>query len=504
MYLPKTFDCEAAEPKSPFMRTSMNFGGPLPGYTSVYDQTGDAPDDAQRVAWNDFSLQWYAAEQALEAKIEKKSTAAGKPVRILMTSSVTILSEFLGLLSHDGLLALFALVFVFFYMWFTIESFFLTCCGMMEIVMSLPIAFALWVLFLGNLISQLQIMAIYVIIGIGADDVFIFYDAWLQSAHAGPGVSSSIERRFAYAYRRSAAAMFVTTCTTCGSFLAGSLSKIPYVSQFCTFTAVVVLVDYLLCISFFATSVVLWEKFMARRLCCGGFGVEKSEEKSCCGPAKPWGKCFGPGCCWAAVRFCCVSLKLPCYAQPGSEGMQKPMLERFCSGPLFRFLNKAKWVLIPFWGIWLVVAVVHTAMNIRTATKPPELGVQDVDIVRILTVLREHFIFFEQPRFVTFAWGLDGDHEKGPVEIGQTREDDVARLRVGGAAELAEPEGQIALLELCRSADLGQDGNIRCPGEECLIYGTHKPGRCEAIDPTLETVKTCGRRLGGHVGGEMK
>ena len=44
------------------------------------------------------------------------------------------------------------------------------------------------------------------ILGIGADDVFILYDAWLQSAHV-EGVKESIQSRFSWAYRRSTLAM---------------------------------------------------------------------------------------------------------------------------------------------------------------------------------------------------------------------------------------------------------------------------------------------------------
>lgn len=44
------------------------------------------------------------------------------------------------------------------------------------------------------------------ILGIGADDVFILYDAWLQSEHV-EGIKESKSQRFVWAYRRSAMAM---------------------------------------------------------------------------------------------------------------------------------------------------------------------------------------------------------------------------------------------------------------------------------------------------------
>ena len=62
--------------------------------------------------------------------------------------------------------------------------------------------------------AQLHVLAIYLVLGIGADDLFVFYDAWLQSNHEPPHISGSDLTRMNYAYQRAAGAMLTTSFTT--------------------------------------------------------------------------------------------------------------------------------------------------------------------------------------------------------------------------------------------------------------------------------------------------
>jgi hypothetical protein len=54
---------------------------------------------------------------------------------------------------------------------------------------------------------------------IGADDIFVFMDAYVQSQYKGPGVNRDMETRFSWVYRKSGLAMLITSVTTCVAFL---------------------------------------------------------------------------------------------------------------------------------------------------------------------------------------------------------------------------------------------------------------------------------------------
>merc|ERR1719329_642235 len=100
---------------------------------------------------------------------------------------------------------------------------------------------------------------IFVIVGIGADDCFGFLDAFKQSAYE-PQLKGDLTLRFSWAYRRSRNAMFVTTLTTCVSFLAAGFSEIPGISAFGFFAAFTVLWDFVMVITFFAAATVIYHQ----------------------------------------------------------------------------------------------------------------------------------------------------------------------------------------------------------------------------------------------------
>ena len=64
-------------------------------------------------------------ESMEEMRVERESEG---DLRIIMYSLVTLFSQFIGILMVDGILSLGALVMVWGYMWWTLESFFLASC----------------------------------------------------------------------------------------------------------------------------------------------------------------------------------------------------------------------------------------------------------------------------------------------------------------------------------------------------------------------------------------
>ena len=52
-----------------------------------------------------------------------------------------------------------------------------------QIIISFPIAFFFWSTIMGQkYYNILQMMVLFIILGIGADDIFVLQDAWRQSA----------------------------------------------------------------------------------------------------------------------------------------------------------------------------------------------------------------------------------------------------------------------------------------------------------------------------------
>ncbi|KAH8073783.1 hypothetical protein JL720_10854 [Aureococcus anophagefferens] len=127
-------------------------------------------------------------------------------------------------------------------------SIFIALCGLFEIAISFPCGLFVWTVLMGEeYITYLMYNGAFIILGIGADDIFVLMDAWKQSAlHPDPEVRGDLLLRFAWAYERAASAMLATSFTTWAAFTACAFSAIWDIRCFGVVSGVMVLADYVL------------------------------------------------------------------------------------------------------------------------------------------------------------------------------------------------------------------------------------------------------------------
>ncbi len=181
-----------------------------------------------------------------------------------------IFDVILEILVVDAGKAFASFIAVFFYLRLMLGSWFLTAVGMFEIFLSVPLSWLFFsYIFQIKYFSTLNVLTIFIVIAIGADDIFVFMDAYKQSASKGPEVLSSLESRMSYVYRRSGSAMLLTSATTCSAFLCTLASPIAGTRSFGIFAAFVILFDYILVMTLFCTSVVIYHNlFEGKPFCC--------------------------------------------------------------------------------------------------------------------------------------------------------------------------------------------------------------------------------------------
>ena len=122
-------------------------------------------------------------------------------------------------------------------------------------------------------------MIIYIVLGIAADDIFVFYDAYQQSSDMDNKILDTKEKRLAYAFRRAVRAMAITSSTTAVAFFANGFSPIINISAFGIFAGVIVPINYFLVVMIFPPAVVWYEKTVL-------------EKDGCCSFCICWGKCM--------------------------------------------------------------------------------------------------------------------------------------------------------------------------------------------------------------------
>jgi predicted RND superfamily exporter protein len=103
-------------------------------------------------------------------------------------------------------------------------------------------------------------MIIYIVLGIAADDIFVFYDAYQQSAEMDKKVMDTVDKRLAYSFRRASKAMAVTSSTTAVAFFANAFSPMIQISAFGIFAGIIVPVNFILVILIFPPAVVWYER----------------------------------------------------------------------------------------------------------------------------------------------------------------------------------------------------------------------------------------------------
>ncbi|KAL3873045.1 hypothetical protein ACJMK2_036207 [Sinanodonta woodiana] len=99
-----------------------------------------------------------------------------------------------------------------------------------------------------------HVIIIFLILGIGADDLFVFYDTWRLTGHSE---YPSDAHRLSDCYRRAAKTTFVTSVTTMAAFLINGFSPLMPVSTCGIFAGILVAINYISVITYFPAVIIL-------------------------------------------------------------------------------------------------------------------------------------------------------------------------------------------------------------------------------------------------------
>ena len=156
---------------------------------------------------------------------------------------------------QDMKLAVGSTVFIFGFILFHTRSLWTTFFGVFSIVCSFMEANLIYRVVIGfRYFGFFHVLSMFIILGIGADDLFVFWDAWRES---GLRDFPTLAHRLDETYRKSSVSMLVTSLTTMMAFATSALSPLLAVKSFGVFSAVLVIIDYVSVITFFPAIVVM-------------------------------------------------------------------------------------------------------------------------------------------------------------------------------------------------------------------------------------------------------
>ena len=181
-----------------------------------------------------------------------RAGASGKKMDVLWTSAMTEETQFVDAVNSDFMWAIASVVFVWIWICVHTGSVTIGTVSMLQIIFSLPLALFFYRVVLQiRYIQIMQQLVIFVMLGIGADDVFVYTDAWNQSKDLIPvspldDADSIVQKRVAFAYRRAFTAIFNTSFTTAAAFLSTAISGLIPISTFGIFAALCVIMNFAL------------------------------------------------------------------------------------------------------------------------------------------------------------------------------------------------------------------------------------------------------------------
>lgn len=132
-----------------------------------------------------------------------------------------------------------------------------------QIVMAFAVGFVFYsVVAWRTFFPFLNLVTLFLIMGVGADDIFVFMDAWKQSFVILPQ-ECPLSNRLSWTMRRAGGAMLVTTITTASSFFANMVASITTLKVFGLFTGLVVIADFCLMMIFIPATVIVHHKYFS-------------------------------------------------------------------------------------------------------------------------------------------------------------------------------------------------------------------------------------------------
>ncbi|XP_048841933.1 protein dispatched homolog 1 [Brienomyrus brachyistius] len=147
------------------------------------------------------------------------------------------------------------------------KSIFITLMTMFAIISSLIVSYFLYrVVFNFEFFPFMNLTALIILVGIGADDAFVLCDVWNYTKGDKP--NWELSQTVGVTLQHAALSMFVTSFTTAAAFYANYVSNITAIRCFGVYAGTAILVNYVLMVTWLPAVVVLHERYLLNVFTC--------------------------------------------------------------------------------------------------------------------------------------------------------------------------------------------------------------------------------------------
>jgi hypothetical protein len=257
-------------PLKGYVSTSDRAGKQLEAYKNFLGTTGGGVGGVEESLFTFFNMDSNADgifAYYPSAYLEKASHGG---LDVLWNSVSLYAIENDRVITTDISFTVFALVFVF--MWLRVHTgnTFVSAMGMYMIIMALPFGIFMYkVLYQVPYFASVHILVIFIVLGVGADDVLVLVDSWEKTRTDYPATITNgknrdiIHRRLYECYGHTVSTVFNTSLTTACAFVATGLSPLMPIATLGWFAATCIVVSYLFVITMMPPVVVIAECYFS-------------------------------------------------------------------------------------------------------------------------------------------------------------------------------------------------------------------------------------------------
>uniref|UniRef100_A0A7M5XG14 SSD domain-containing protein n=1 Tax=Clytia hemisphaerica TaxID=252671 RepID=A0A7M5XG14_9CNID len=235
--------------KSKYLRSVISHGLPLRGFKHSEDRKNIQMQTLKETIVKAFSM----------VLSNKYKEGIGGDIRIYYNNMNLFFDAVEKQVTYDLLLTGGSLIFIFGFIWFQTGSLWITGWAVFGIITNFFGANLVYrIAFDFKFIGMFHVLSIFIILGIGADDIFVFFNTWklMENKHF-----ASLEEHLYETFRVAAGAMFVTSFTTAAAFFASATSPLLGVSSFGVFSGILVIVNYLSVCVYFPSVIVTYHYY---------------------------------------------------------------------------------------------------------------------------------------------------------------------------------------------------------------------------------------------------
>ncbi|KAF3849523.1 hypothetical protein F7725_019242 [Dissostichus mawsoni] len=158
------------------------------------------------------------------------------------------------------------------------RSIFITLMTIIAIISSLIVSYFLYrMVFNFEFFPFMNLTALIILVGIGADDAFVLCDVWNYTKFDKP--HAELSETVGVTLQHAALSMFVTSFTTSAAFYANYVSNITAIRCFGVYAGTAILVNYILMVTWLPAVVVLHERYLPNLFPCA---KPQEPQSGCC------------------------------------------------------------------------------------------------------------------------------------------------------------------------------------------------------------------------------